>query len=257
MTDTRVLPLTGIHNFRDYGLYPVAGGGRVRPGLLWRSAQHGDATDEDLDVLKGLGIGTVVDLRGNSERDAKPCRRYPGFAAEVLFHDGETAGLHVQAAASNPSAAEARAAMQRLYEGIAFRPTLVPMIQRYFTVLQDRDDASLVHCVAGKDRTGFAVALLHHVLGVHPDDIMADYLLTNVAGNIDQRIAAGAEQIRAKYGAIDEDTIRTLMGVEPEYLDTAFKAIRDAHGSMDAYLAEVIGLDDAAQGKLRARFIAD
>ena len=43
MTDTRVLPLTGIHNFRDYGLYPVAGGGRVRPGLLWRSAQHGDA----------------------------------------------------------------------------------------------------------------------------------------------------------------------------------------------------------------------
>jgi len=92
MTETRVLPLTGIHNFRDYGLYSVAGGGRVRPGLLWRSAQHGDATDADLSVVRDLGIGTVVDLRGNSERDAKPCRRYPGFAAEVLFHDGETAG---------------------------------------------------------------------------------------------------------------------------------------------------------------------
>ncbi|MDP3907081.1 tyrosine-protein phosphatase [Novosphingobium sp.] len=257
MTETRVLPLSGIHNFRDYGLYPVAGGGRVRAGLLWRSAQHGDATDADLDTVKGLGIGTVVDLRGNSERDANPCRRYPGFAAEVLFHDGETAGLHVQAAASNPSATEARAAMQRLYEGIAYRPTLTPMISCYFNVLRQRDDASLVHCVAGKDRTGFAVALLHHVLGVHADDIMADYLLTNVAGNIDRRIAAGAEQIRARYGAIDEATIRTLMGVEPEYLDTAFQAIRASHGSVDAYLADVIGLDDAAQGQLRERFVAD
>lgn len=256
MTETRVLPLIGIHNFRDYGLYPVAGGGRVRPGLLWRSAQHGDATDADLAAVKALEIGTVVDLRGNSERDAKPCRRYPGFAAEVLFHDGETAGLHVQAAASNPSAEEARAAMQRLYEGIAFRPTLTPMIRSYFTVLRERDGASLVHCVAGKDRTGFAVALLHHVLGVHADDIMADYLLTNVAGNIDQRIAAGAEQIRAKYGAIDEGTIRTLMGVEPEYLDTAFNSITASHGSIDAYLADVMGLDDAARAALVERYVA-
>jgi hypothetical protein len=83
MSDSRVLKLDGVHNFRDYGGYDAADGARVKSGLLWRSAQHGDASDTDLDTIHGLGITTVIDLRGPSERDAKPCRRHPGFAAEV------------------------------------------------------------------------------------------------------------------------------------------------------------------------------
>lgn len=255
MTGTRVLPLEGIHNFRDYGDYPVAGGGRVKPGVLWRSAQHGDATDGDLDRLRELHIRTVIDLRGITERKAKPCRRYPGFAAEVLFHEGETAGLHVEAASGSPTVTEARAAMTRLYAGIAFRPNLVPMLQRYFRALEQRDGSSLVHCVAGKDRTGFAVALMQHLLGVHPDDILADYVMTNSAGNVEARIAAGAEQIRARYGAIDDDTVRALMGVEPGYLETAFAAVRDAHGSIDAYIAEALEVDPARADALRAKYL--
>lgn len=251
----RILPLEGIHNFRDYGGYRVAGGEQVVKGVLWRSAQHGDATDADLDQLRPLHIRTVIDLRGITERKAKPCRRYPGFAGEVLFHEGETAGLHVEAASGSPTADEARAAMLRLYAGIAFRPNLIPVLQRYFRALEQRDGASLVHCVAGKDRTGFAVALMQHVLGVHPDDIMADYVLTNVAGNIEARIAAGAEQIRGKYGAIDDAALRMLMGVEEAYLDTAFASLREAHGSVEAYLAEVLDVDAARADALRARFL--
>lgn len=255
MTMTRVLPFEGIHNFRDYGGYAVPGGGRVAQGTLWRSAQHGDATDADLTRVHDLRIRTVIDLRGITERQAKPCRRYPGFAGEVLFHEGETAGLHVEAAAGSPTALEARAAMLRLYQGIGFRPNLIPMLQRYFKALETREGASLVHCVAGKDRTGFAVALLHHVLGVHPDDIVADYVLTNQAGNIETRIAAGAEQIRSKYGAIDDDTIRILMGVEADYITTAFAALIERHGSIDAYLAEVLQIDAARTAALRARYV--
>ena len=255
MTMTRVLPFEGIHNFRDYGGYAVSGGGRVAEGTLWRSAQHGDATDADLARVHDLHIRTVIDLRGISERQAKPCRRYPGFAGEVLFHEGETAGLHVEAASGSPTAAEARAAMLRLYQGIGFRPNLIPMLQRYFQVLETREGASLVHCVAGKDRTGFAVALFQHVLGVHPDDITADYVLTNQAGNIDARIAAGAEQIRSKYGAIDDDTISTLMGVEADYLTTAFAALAERHGSVDTYLADVLDVGPARAQALRARYV--
>ena len=101
----------------------------------------------------------------------------------------------------------------------------------------------------------FAVALLHHVLGVHPDDIVADYVLTNQAGNIETRIAAGAEQIRSKYGAIDDDTIRILMGVEADYITTAFAALIERHGSIDAYLAEVLQIDAARTAALRARYV--
>lgn len=256
MTQNRVLPLTGVHNFRDYGDYAVAGGGRVKSGLLWRSAQHGEATDADLDAIQGLGINTVIDLRGNAERKASPCRRHDDFSAEVLWHDGETAGLHLEAAEGALTTQHARDAMLKLYEGIAWRENLLPMIRRYFDAVEQRHGASLVHCVAGKDRTGFACALLQHVLGVHQDDIVADYVLTNVAGNIDKRIAQGGSQIRQKWGGIDDETIRTLMGVDEEYIAATIKAIVARHGSIDAYLDEVIGLADANRAALRERYLA-
>ncbi len=257
MTDNRVLPLDGIHNFRDYGGYTAAGGARVRRGLLWRSGEHGGASDADLAAIDALDLATVIDLRGNGERAANPCRRAPGFAAEVLFHDGETAGLapHVQAAGGAVDADGARTAMQGLYREIVFRPNLVSVMRRYFAALTARDGASVVHCLAGKDRTGIAVALVHHTLGVHPDDIMADYLLTLTAGNIEQRIAAGAKGIRARYGDISDEAIRLLMGVDAEYLDTALAAATERYGSLDRYLDEVLGVDAPMRDALRQRLL--
>jgi protein tyrosine/serine phosphatase len=256
---TRVLKLDGVHNFRDYGGYTGAGGARVKPGLLWRSAQHGDASDQDLADMHALGIKTVVDLRGPSERQAKPCRRHPAFDAEVLFHPDETAGLalHTEAADGVITAAEARAAMVRLYQGIPFRENLLYMIRRYFDVLRRAEGPSLVHCVAGKDRTGFAVALAQYALGVSQDDIIADYVLTNQAGNIEARIAAGATQIRARHGSISDDTIRTLMGVEADYITTAFDHVAARYGSLDAYLAQVVGVDAAMRADLHSSYLED
>lgn len=255
--ENRVLRLDGVHNFRDYGGYSGLDGARVKSGLLWRSAQHGDASDADLAAIHDLGITTVIDLRGPSEYESKPCRRHPDFAAQEFRYPEETAGLalHTEAADGVVTAAEARAAMLRLYEGIAFRPNLVPMLRCYFEVLGRAEGPSLVHCVAGKDRTGFAVALAQHVLGVDRDAILEDYVLTNRAGNIEARIAAGAEQIRSKYGAIDEQTIRTLMGVDADYLLTALSAVEARHGTVDAYLDAVIGLDEPACAALRAHYL--
>ena len=90
MIRERFLDTQGIHNFRDYGGYSVEGGGKVRRGLLFRSGQHVEATDEDLQAIAKLDIHTVIDLRGLSERERNPCRRVEGFAGEVIFYDGET-----------------------------------------------------------------------------------------------------------------------------------------------------------------------
>ena len=254
----RVLKLDGVHNFRDYGLYAGADGARIKGGTLWRSAQHGDATDADLAAIDALNLKAVIDLRGPSERDAKPCRRSEGFSAQVFAYPEETAGLalHTEAADGVVTEAEARAAMLRLYDGIAFRENLVPMLRCHFEVLKRGEGPSLVHCVAGKDRTGWAVALVQHALGVDRDAIIADYLLTNVAGNIEARIAAGAEQIRAHRGPITDATIRVLMGVEEDYIVAAFNAVEARHGGVDAYLADVIGLDAAAVAALRQDYLA-
>lgn len=257
MTENRVLPLEGVHNFRDYGGYASAHGGAVKRGLLWRSAQHGDATDADLAAIEQLGINAIVDLRGPSEREAKPCRRPDGFNAQVFTYPEETAGLalHTEAANGVVTAAEARAAMLRLYDGIAYRENLVPMLKCYFMVLQRADGANLVHCVAGKDRTGFAVALFQRVLGVHPDDVMADYLLTNQASKLDERISAGAFRDIPRYAAHDAETVRALWGVEEDYLRTAFAALEARHGTVDSYLEAVLQIDANASEQLREAYL--
>ena len=256
----RVLTFDGIHNFRDYGGYDACDG-RLKSGLLWRSGQHGDATTADLAGVAELGIATVIDLRGDSERRLMPCLRHDGFDGLVLFAPGETAGSelapHEEAGSGITTAEEARAAMTRLYVNMPFRDVLVRSLTLYFEALAAHDGASLLHCLAGKDRTGLAVALLHRLLGVHEDDVMADYLLTNMAGNKQRRIAAAGDSIRQRYGAqITDDAIETLMGVDAAYLDAATRSINERFGSTERYAEDVLGVDAARREALRQRLVA-
>lgn len=253
----RVLNLSGIHNFRDYGGYGVDGGGKVKRGLLFRSAQHHEAHDADLQKIGALDLKYVIDMRGNSERAKYPCRRAEGFAGEIVFYDGETAALapHVEAAESALDEAAAHAKMEALYTNLPFRQPLIAVMRQYFAVLAEGQGASLVHCLAGKDRTGMAVALLHHALGVHPDDAMEDFLLTNIAGNLDARVAAGAKAIRDKWGPIEDSTIRILMGVDARYMAAMRKAVEREHGSLDGFLTNVLEVDTARRDALRLHLI--
>jgi protein-tyrosine phosphatase len=232
----RVLDLHGVHNLRDCGGYAVAGGGRLKRGVLWRSGQHVGATDADLEVIAGLGLTSVFDLRSAHERTVNPCRRPAGFVAKAVVRR---------------DAAGARESMRANYHRIAFRAGLVTMVRRYIETAAAGGGPVLVNCMAGKDRTGIAVAMLHHVAGVHRDDILADYLLTNTAGDIDARIAAGMASIRATGSDLAEDVMHVLMGVEAEYLEAAFERIAEECGSIDGYLRDVVGLD----GLLRERLM--
>lgn len=260
MITERTLDLEGVHNFRDYGGYAVSGGGRLRSGHLWRSGQHHGATDADLATIAGLGLTTVFDLRSSVERTTHPCRRPNGFGAVIHFAEDENLrkaahnAPHVAAAVATPrqrDAASTREGMRRNYGQIAFRPGLMAMMRRMLAELAEGRGPSLVNCMAGKDRTGIAVAVVQLAVGVHRDDIVADYLLTNTAGDIEARIAAGARTIREITGQADEDVMRVLMGVEAEYLESAFDMIVDRHGSLDAYLAEGLGADDRLRARLR------
>ncbi|KAJ8139215.1 hypothetical protein OY671_007574, partial [Metschnikowia pulcherrima] len=222
-----------------------------RQGVSWRSGQHGDATVDDLDAVHRSGIATVIDLRGDSEREACPCSRHPEFEGHVSFHPGETASAHGRAAHEEAAeqvrtAADAHAAMIRLYETSPFRPVSVGTYRLYSRASVDRDGASSSHCSAGKDRTGVAAASVHHSSGVHPDDIVEDYSSTNTAGNAEARIAAGARHVRAGFGRhMDDAAVRVSMSVHADYLDTSLAAIREQHGSVEAYADAVSGFGKA------------
>ena len=257
MTTDRVLPLKHVHNFRDYGGYATSDGGRVKRGLLYRSGHHAEASEEDLQAMDALALAHVVDLRGNGERAGQPINLPAGFAGELLYFDGETAGLgpHMEAIEGTMTVEDAHRAMERLYSALPARENLLWILRRYFDALAKGEGASLVHCHAGKDRTGMAVDLLHHALGVHPDDALEDFLLTNTVGDQEARIAQSAPHIRARYGAVDDETVRVVMGVDERYLVAARKALVDQFGTVDAFLEEALGVDQAKREALRLHLV--
>ena len=252
------LPLDGIHNFRDYGGYAIPGGGRVRTGLLFRSGQHMEASDKDLDAVHALGIDTIIDLRGESERASFPCKRHSDFAADILAYEGETTSSPPHEGGWDKvdmTAERARNRMISVYTRMPVNPAMITMFSRYFEALADRDGASLVHCFAGKDRTGIAASLLLHVLGVHKDDVTAEFLRTNDAPTQHVLERQSLPRMEAHYGVIEPEAIRNLMGVLPEYIDTYIAEVTRDHGSLDAYLEQTLGVDETRKARLRERLV--
>ena len=253
MNDSSFRRLERIHNFRDFGGYGAADGTTVKRGVLWRGGHQCDASASDLAVLDALGIELVVDLRGVKERAKYPSRRPRSFAGEVIEYDGETAGLapHIEAAGHALDEQAAREVMVGLYADLPDRAGLNAVIPRYMQALAQGAGASFVHCAAGKDRTGIACDLVLHALGVHPDDRMEDYLLTNHAPDNERRIEEGLSSIAKHYPVTSEAAGRVLMGVEAAFLEAARASLVEAEGSIDAYLARRWGVDEAVKHKMR------
>ena len=253
------LETQGIHNFRDYGGYRGADGARVRRGLLFRSGQHVAATDEDLSAIAALDIRTVIDLRGESERNNHPCRRVDGFAGEVVFYEGETSSSppHMDVEPGTTTKDFARQRMMAVYTRMPKNPAMIEMFSRYLQVLAQREGGSLVHCFAGKDRTGVAATMLLHILGVDREDQMREFLRTNSAPTLSVLREQSVPGIEKRLGRkLDDEAVRALLEVHEDYLQTYLAEVERDHGSFDAYLADVIGVDEPLKERLRARFLA-
>ena len=255
--EDRILPLEGVENFRDYGGYAVPGGLRVVRGRLWRSAHHGAATDADLARIAGLGLTAVVDLRRPTERANQPSRRPDGFAGRVIDCDGgdQAEPPHVAFLRETDLSAEsARAFFLDYYRKAPFEPRHLELFGRYFEAL-DMGRPVLIHCTAGKDRTGLLAALTHHLLGVDEADLLADFELTNRAARIETRLPQVTEAMTESLGRRPSETaVRAFLGVDRTYLAEAFGAIRREAGSVEAYLAG-LGLDGARVEHLRRTWL--
>ena len=193
----------GLDNFRDFGGFPAAGGQRLKTGRLYRSASHGRATDADLEALHALGISVIVDLRRVAERERDPSRRHPAFAGEVIASDvgddeGDSWIDHITSSDLSPESF--RTYMLGYYRDAPFNPRMIDLYSRYFQTLADVDGPVLIHCAAGKDRTGILAALTHHMAGVGHEHLMADYLATNDPARLERRLPQVTEAIREHTG---------------------------------------------------------
>lgn len=249
-------PFEGLTNFRDFGGYR-AGDRQMVSGRFFRSANHALATEADLARLAGMNIAAVVDLRRPIERERSPSRRWEGFSAAVIEnHDQDEGAQSWDAFMSEwdmkaPSYGDF---LMRYYTEAPHLPRIVDLFTRYFETLATAEGAVVVHCAAGKDRTGLAVALTHTLAGVHRDDIIADYMLTNESGRFEVHGAAWRDAILQQHGrAPDMETMRFIMGVTPEYLERSFDVMKERHGGAEGYMRDMLGVDARKRAKIEER----
>jgi protein tyrosine/serine phosphatase len=256
---TRQIAFEGIENFRDFGGYATACGRGLKSGRLYRSGHHARASEADVARLKALGIGVVVDLRRPNERERDPSPHRERLGAEVIVSDAEqehTVEWLEFLKDSDLSIAAFRRYMLDYYRAAPTDPRYADLYARYFRALAAAEGPVLVHCAAGKDRTGVICALTQHLAGVHADDIMADYLLTNDPARIAARTEVVGELIFEATGRRPTDAaVAYAIGVDAEFLDESFAAMRDRFGSVDGYLEGALGLDGAMRTRLHDRLL--
>jgi protein-tyrosine phosphatase len=255
----RLLPFERIENFRDFGGYQTADG-LIARGQLFRSGLHARATDDDLAHMASLGIGTIVDLRRRSERLAQPSRRPQGWTGQVVESDlgGDGEAPHIQFLQTQSLTAQsARDYMGGAYTRMPYEPNHLALFRAYFEALAQGQGPVLIHCAAGKDRTGLLAALTHRFLGVHDDDLMADYLATNDAINLDARIDQMGQRLQKVTGkTVEPEAVVAFLGVEPAFLDQAWRAIKAESGNVETYFEQALGLQAAEIARIRKRLLA-
>lgn len=256
--------LRPLANLRDVGGHATRDGGRVRTGVAFRSTDLSRLAAVDTAVLERLGIRTVYDLRTEPERTSQPeVQNLPSGTAYVvadvlevspggspahlfakmqdidavreLFADGRSDDLFVDKYREFVMLPSARTAFRRLFEGLA----------------GGDDVPALFHCTTGKDRTGWAAAALLLLLGVSEEAVMADYLASNE--HLAEEIRGFLDVFRDLGG--DPAWIEPLMGVRSDYLEAGLDEMRREFGDVEGYFGDGLGIDAAAQVRLRERFL--
>ena len=252
---SRHIPLDGTPNFRDFGGYPVTRTGRrVKYGRLFRAGHLADLSLADLTVVADLGISHLYDFRRSFEQEHKP--NHPSVLATVdhVIHLDITPGNHtgslevVTSTGSLP--AETHKFMCDINRELALSHQ--SSFKRVFEgLLADLDAIILVHCAAGKDRTGFAAALILLALGVELDVVMQDYLLTQRYFLAHQQIPA----LRDKYGfdGVQDEVLEPIVATRREYLQAGLDAMLEHSGSIDGYLLDAFGVGEVERQLLSER----
>lgn len=253
----RLINFERVLNFRDFGGYETADGAKVARGKLFRSASFHDATEADMARLEAMDLRFLVDLRRPEERSHEP-NRWPGDNRRVFFNDTGVAAValppHLVALLeSDLTPASVTAYMTSLYRDIPFDPRLIHLYRTWFAEIR-AGGAGVIHCAAGKDRTGIGCAFTLLALGVGEDDVFADYDFTNQAVDIEKRMPRIQERMEERLARkLDPAALRPMLGVSNDYLHAALGEIRARHGSVDAYLEQVIGIGASERAELRTQ----
>jgi protein-tyrosine phosphatase len=226
-----------IHNFRDCGGYTTFDGAHTRSGRLYRSGTLDDARNGDLRTVQAIGLKTIVDLRAPREKK-KDLPHLDGVRrVDVPIELENRTREKIQPLMTKRGAeGEVIEVLKQMYRDLADEAW--PQAGQLFKVLLNADAYPvLIHCRAGKDRTGFMCALVQQAVGVERAAIFQDYCETN---NHFGLVSPRMERLMKimSFGKLQLENVRASLSASEEYLQAALDQIDQCHGGMTAYLAK-------------------
>ncbi|KAF2153001.1 hypothetical protein K461DRAFT_293302 [Myriangium duriaei CBS 260.36] len=263
--------IDGIANFRDIGGLPTTSSPthKVKQGILFRSADPSNVSSQGLSQLHALNITTVFDLRSEPEIKRQG-KEWDGTAIKAPFVDAEKArgnqiARHWTPVFAQTDASPAALAMRyKAYteEGAggfvkAYGDILDNGGNAYGAVLrhlaEEKEGACLVHCTAGKDRTGVLVAILLLLLGVGEEEVAREYSLTN-KGLEHLREFYVERLLRTEVLKGDREGVERMITSREESMRGTIGMVKERWGGAEGYVRDVVGLTDEEIGGLRRRF---
>jgi protein-tyrosine phosphatase len=252
----RLLKFEGVVNFRDLGGYSTTDNHSVKWGKLYRSGTFAHTSRADLKAIQQLNLSTLIDFRSAAEKQEEPNVLPDPMGFRVVeiptLDDGNIAmvGEVMQRIESgNFDGFDPNHFM--LEANTQFASKFTPQFTEFINTILDAKGSPVVwHCSAGKDRTGFASAVLLKILGVPQSTIIADYMVSKeyaLAGRKNE-----IRMLRLFKGDEAADKLTIMMGVDESWLQAAFDEINRQWGDFDNYVHSGLQLspDDIAQLKI-------
>jgi protein-tyrosine phosphatase len=256
----RILSFQGGCNFRDIGGYRTRHGSSTRWGKVYRAGVLTYFTDDDHAPLTQLQVRAICDLRRAEEREREPTRWPDATTNALSWEDGiVTPTIRALAADRPKNAGGMFDAMVALYR--ALPAWMSGRLAGMFSAIAEGHVPMVVHCAAGKDRTGIAVAVLLRALDVPEETVIEDYLLTNTSGDFEafirsrQHAQLGVADNHTPLLSMPEDMRRVLFSADPAFLQAAFEQIDRELGGIDAYLAKTVGISDQTRERIRSELL--
>jgi protein-tyrosine phosphatase len=252
--------LRKVTNFRDIGGAKTADGRRVRMGVVYRSGHLADADADDIARLEALGIRSVIDFRTRSDVREDGGSPLPRGAKHVQLPIGDPARapLNLRALVQNddPGQLEGHLGAGRAVQLMlgAAEALVVEQRAQYGAMLRHlahpESLPAIVHCSAGKDRTGWAASLLLLIAGVPDDAIVAHYAQSDL-----YRTEANARALARVPQGIDPEWLRPFFECRPEYARASLEALRARWRDVDRYALEGLGISRAELEALRQTLV--
>lgn len=273
--------MVGTANFRDLGGMETDDGRRLKPGVLYRSDELSNLTRKDLATFAELGVARVYDLRSDGERQTRP-NQLPNDAPAAIFagNAAERYEEPINGVVASPvelvpipvyyppldRGLTRRKIVEGTVEAGEFRRLMIEENRAFArdyrtqwarvirSLAEPQSLPALIHCAEGKDRTGFAVAMVLFTLGVPEETVYEDYLLSNeFLGGQASMLSSLAEV--GSWFRTPASEVRPLLEVRREFLEAGIETIKADYGSIDAYIEQGLGIDAATRERLRAALL--